>query len=457
MAKAKDSFVLSAGVQLVYPGKKSEQEIFSGVQAHCVTYWSSPTANGHNNTLYFGDNLPVMLSMLSNPIYAKKIRLVYIDPPYATNSVFQARGMKDAYADLLQGADYLEFLRERLTVIRELLADDGSIYVHLDENMAFEVKLLMDEVFGKSNFRNWITRKKCSTKNTTKNCYGDISDYILFYTKSSRYVWNRPYDEWPENKIAREYPCVDPNTGKRYKKVPIHAPGVRNGETGKPWRGMMPPPGKHWQYTPSRLDEMDANGEIYWSASNNPRRKVFFDPSKGIPIQDIWLEYRDSVNQNIRVTGYPTEKNLSMLETIIQASSNPGDIVMDCFCGSGSALQAAYSHDRQWVGIDNSVEAISATLRRFHMGVEAFGDYVSLSKQQGSDKDLLKPEAFALTLFEKCPLVLHVQDKLLELAVGTWGVMNEQQDEDEEELTDGSKLMPTEQQMRSTTTAATVP
>ena len=297
---------------------------------------------------------------------------------------------------------------------------NGTIYLHLDENMVFEVKILMDEIFGKSNYRNMITRKKCSTKNTTKKRFGNVSDYILFYSKSSNYVWNRPYDEWPSDKILKEYPCIEIETGRRYKKVPVHAPGTRNGETGQPWRGVLPPPGKHWQYTPTRLDEMDANGEIYWSASNNPRRKVYFDGERGIPMQDIWLENRDSINQNMLLTGYPTEKNLSMLETIVLASSNPGDIVMDCFCGSGSALEAAYKNNRQWIGIDNSIEAICTTLRRFHMGVEAMGDYVNPIKAKSKDSDLLNPECFNLSLFEKCPIILEIQDEYLDIAKSIW-------------------------------------
>ena len=407
-------------IQLTYPGKKLAEKIISGHQAHCTVFWKSETVNGHNNHLFFGDNLPILCSFLDNPDIAGKVKLIYIDPPYATNSVFQAKGQKDAYYDLLQGADYLEFIRERLILMRELLADDGSIYVHLDEKMAFEVKVLMDEIFGKSNYHNWITRKKCSTKNTTKNRYGNVSDYILYYTKTSKYIWNRPYDEWPEEKIIKEYPYIDTKSGRRYKKVPIHAPGVRNGETGKPWRGTPPPPGKHWQYTPSRLEEMDANGEIYWSANNNPRRKIYFDGQKGIPKQDIWLEYRDSINQNMKLTGYPTEKNIEMLEAIVQASSNPGDLVMDCFSGSGSTLQAAYTHGRQWIGIDNSIEAICATLRRFHMGVEALGDYVNPTNKLQDDAQLLNPEFFNTDVFEKCPIILEVQDEFLETAKGIW-------------------------------------
>jgi len=418
--KKSDNNGYTTDTELLFKGKRSIIEVLNDKRAKLNVFWKPEATNGHRNSLFFGDNLPVLLSLLDDKEVAGKVNLIYIDPPYATNSVFQAKGQKDAYHDLLLGADYLGFVRERLILMREILADDGSIYVHLDEKMAFEVKILMDEIFGKSNFRNWITRKKCSTKNTTRNRYGDISDYVMYYTKTSRFTWNRPFDEWPDDKIIKEYPCIESETGRRYKKVPVHAPGVRNGETGQPWRGVMPPPGKHWQYTPKRLDEMDANGEIYWSPSNNPRRKVYFDGDKGIPLQDIWLEYRDSINQNMRLTGYPTEKNINMLNTIVLASSNPGDVVMDCFCGSGSTLQSAYQNDRRWIGIDNSIEAICATLRRFHIGVEAIGDYVNPNDVVQDDGNLLDPNYFTPTLFEKCPIMLSVQDEYLDIARSMW-------------------------------------
>ena len=187
---------------------------------------------------------------------------------------------------------------------------------------------------------------------------------MLFYTKSDNYIWNRPFEEWDEDKILKEYPCIEKETGRRFKKVPIHAPGVRNGETGKMWRGMMPPKGKHWQYTPEKLDELDAKGEIYWSPTGNPRRKVYFDLSEGVPVQDIWLDYLDAYNQNIKVTGYPTEKNLSLLHRIIETSSNKGDLVLDCFCGSGTTLLASDMLSREWIGIDNSPLAIDTVIQR---------------------------------------------------------------------------------------------
>jgi adenine-specific DNA-methyltransferase len=351
-----------------YEGKKSESEILdlaNKSKPNFATYlFENHTQTQHFKKLFFGDNFLALSNLLNNENIKGKVRLIYIDPPYATNSVFMSKNQKDAYTDLLTGADYIEFMRERLVLLRELLAEDGSIYVHLDGNAIFEIKLILDEIFGAKNFRNFITRKKCNSKNYTRKTYGNISDYVLFYTKSDNYIWNRPFEEWDEDKILKEYPCVERETGRRFKKVPIHAPGVRNGETGKIWRGMMPPKGKHWQYTPEKLDELDAKGEIYWSPTGNPRRKVYFDLSEGIPVQDIWLDYLDAYNQNIKVTGYPTEKNLSLLHRIVETSSNKGDLVLDCFCGSGTTLLASDMLSREWIGIDNSPLAIDTVIQR---------------------------------------------------------------------------------------------
>jgi adenine-specific DNA-methyltransferase len=258
------------------------------------------------------------------------------------------------------------------------MADDGLIFVHIDQKMLFELKLLMDEVFGRTRFLNLITRRKCNRKNYTRNAFGNVSDHILLYSKTAEYVWHRPYESWSEEQILREYPYVDEHTGGRFKKVPVHAPGMRNGETGKRWRGKLPPPGKHWQYPPARLDEMDREGDIYWSPNGNPRRKIYFEQSKGLPVQDLWLHFRDAHNQNVQITGYPTEKNYEMLELIVRAATNPGDLVLDCFCGSGTTLEAAARLGRRFIGIDNSAVAKAATLKRLTLGRTAMGDFVGM-------------------------------------------------------------------------------
>lgn len=364
------------GFRLEYHGKKTKEDILSQPS----TNYEPAFYQKGENRLYHADNLGVLLTLAQDSNVAGKVNLVYIDPPFATDASFESRAQKHAYDDNIIGPEFVESLRERLILIHHILADNGSLYLHLDERMIFHFRVILDEIFGEKNFRNCITRKKCNPKNYTRKTYGNVADYILFYTKGDSYIWNRPIEEWDEIKAIKEYPCVDEN-GRRYKKVPIHAPGTRNGETGKEWRGMMPPPGKHWQYLPSKLDEMDKKGEIYWSPTGNPRRKIYLENSLGIPVQDIWMDMKDAHNQNIHITGYPTEKNLELLTRIVKASSNPGDLVLDCYAGSGTTLAAAASLGRQWIGVDRSDEAIKTILTRLEMGTEVMGDFVNQKKK----------------------------------------------------------------------------
>jgi adenine-specific DNA-methyltransferase len=385
-----ETYTSDYGYEIIYPDKYSASQI---IQSQPKNTYTELYHNHDINQIYFGENLDVLSFLYHNQCRKNKINLIYIDPPFGTNSIFQTRNQKNSYRDDLIGSHYIEFMRRRLVFLRELLADTGSIFIHLDNNMIFQIKIIMDELFGNKNFRGFITRKKCSTKNYTKNTFGNISDYILFYSKTDSYKWHRPTETWPDEKIEKEYPYIDELTGRRYKKVPIHAPGTRNGETGKPWKGMLPPPGKHWQYTPDKLTEFDNNGEIYWSSNGNPRRKVFLDEDKGIPVQDIWLNVQDSLNQNIKITGYPTEKNPYLLERIINAASDPGDIVMDCFSGSGSTLDAANQLGRNFIGIDNSYEAIANIIKRFTVGLKEMGDYVNGNNTRDQGVFAFSPES----------------------------------------------------------------
>lgn len=349
--------------------------------------------------LYHADNIDVLTALLNDREVCGKVTLIYIDPPYNTGGAFETRDFKHAYDDRFTIQNYLDFMRMRLELMHRLLSPEGSIYVHLDSNMVFHVKVMMDELFGMQNFKGMITRKKCKSKNFTRKTYGNISDYILFYTKTDEPVWNRPYEEWSNEKLLKEYPYIEEETGRRYKKVPVHAPGTRNGATGEPWRGLMPPEGKHWQFTPDKLEEMDQRGEIYWSQNGNPRRKVYLDRSPGVPVQDIWLDYLDVNNQNTLITGYPTEKNIDMLKRIIETSSRPGDLVLDCFAGSGTTLVAAEQLGRQWIGVDIGDEAIRTIQDRFLNGSHPMGDYVK--KKAKSQKAQMAMALFDDEDFEK--------------------------------------------------------
>lgn len=385
-------------VDLVYPGRQSQSQILATKSTSQFELVHRASAM---NRLYCGDNLAALRSLLADEGVRGKVELIYIDPPFATRGTFLSRKQKKAYEDDLCGAEYVENLRQRLVLLRELLSSSGSIYLHLDETMVFHMKLVMDEVFGASSYRNLIVRKKCNPKNYTRKAYGNVADFILFYTKTERYTWNRPVEPLSEQS-SKEYHYVEPKTGRRYMKVPVHAPGKRNGATGGLWRGKLPPPGKHWQYTPERLDQMDARGEIFWSKNGNPRRKVYLDEHQGVGIQDIWLGFRDAHNQNIKITGYPTEKNPDLLRRIIEASSSPGDLVLDCYAGSGTTMAVANELQRRWVGIDRSPLAISTILDRFEQGLLPMGDYVP--KKPRPKKPEAQPSLFD-SLDETIPAV----------------------------------------------------
>lgn len=362
------------GVSLVYPGKLAEKAILEPVKEEYLKLEGTKQSLSplHANSFILSDNWHALHTLRNQQI---KPTLIYLDPPYGTGLDFQSRQLEHAYDDTLGEAAYIEFIRRRLVLLREILSDDGSIYLHIGHQMLSHLKVIMDEVFGASNFRNIIVRRKCSSKNFTKNQYSNLNDYILFYSKSSRYKWNQPTTQPSEEWIDKEYTKSDEKG--RFKLVPIHAPGIRHGETGKQWRGMDPPPGKHWQYAPSKLEQLDKDGEIHWSKNGNPRRKIYLSNAKGMVVTDYWDQYRDAHHQSILVTGYPTEKNLDMLKLIVKASSDEGDLVLDPFCGSGTTLQAADELGRKWIGIDQSFTAAKATLGRLAIGLTPMGDFVT--------------------------------------------------------------------------------
>lgn len=317
--------------------------------------------------LIFGDNLKALSSLLKT--HKGKIDLIYIDPPFNTNQIFgvtdnrknaisRSKNCVTAYSDEMTREEFLEFIRIRLVLMKELLSEEGSIYLHINTKVGHYVKIIMDEVFGEKNFKNDITRVKSNPKNFSRSAYGNEKDVIYFYAKNyKKNIWNEIKIPMDENEIKKRFPKIDKN-GRRYTTIPLHAPGETNGITGKPWRDMNPPEGRHWRTSPSEFDKLDSMGLIEWSSNGNPRIIKFADEHKGKKIQDIW-HFKDPQNPV-----YPTEKNIDMLKLIIQQSSNKGSIVLDCFCGGGSTLIAAEELGRKWIGIDSSEVAINTVKSR---------------------------------------------------------------------------------------------
>jgi adenine-specific DNA-methyltransferase len=263
-----------------------------------------------------------------------------------------------AYIDDLKGYDFIEFIRERLIVARELLSNTGSIYLHIDYKIGHYIKIIMDEVFGIDNFRNDIARIKCNPKNFHRQAYGNVKDMILFYSKTKDVIWNDPKLPFNENDKEKLFKKIDEN-GRAYTTIPLHAPGeTKNGATSGLFKGLKPPKGRHWRCAPEELEELDKAGLIEWSSNGNPRKIIFADEKDGKKMQDIW-EFKD-----YQYPEYPTEKNIDLLRSIISASSNEGSIVMDFFCGSGTTLIAAQELGRNWIGIDKSEQAIKITKKK---------------------------------------------------------------------------------------------
>lgn len=354
-------------MELVYDGKKSIEEIKNS-SYKLAKENKSIEING-KGILLKGDNFKAMSSLLKN--YKEKIDLVYIDPPFNTNNKFMydnertstISNKKDsivAYDDNLPFEEYIEFIRERIILIYELLSNKGTLYFHIDTKIGHYIKIILDEIFGKDNFINDITRIKSNPKNFGRKAYGNEKDMILVYSKKPKNnIWHEIKIPLELEEIDKKFPKKDQD-GRRYNTIPLHAPGeTKNGVTGQPWRNMLPPEGRHWRTDPAEFEIMDEEGKIEWSSKGNPRIKKYADEHKGKKIQDVWKNYKDP-----QYPIYPTEKNFEMLDMIVKQSSNENSIIMDCFCGSGSFIEAGLKNNRIVIGIDKSDSSFTSMEKR---------------------------------------------------------------------------------------------
>lgn len=384
--------------ELVYHGKEREGDIIANTLAVPLQKIRTFGKNGDgwHNKLIFGDNLQVMKSLLEmrragdlcNADGSQGVRLVYIDPPFATKRDFSGKQEERAYQDKIAGARFVEFLRRRLVLIRELLSADGCVYLHLDQKKAHYAKVVLDEVFGEHNFVNEIVWKRLSAHNDAHK-YGPIHDTVFFYSKSSDYVWNQQFGAVSTEYVEQFFDQVDEKTGRPYARGDLTARGTRHGETGKAWRGINPTEkGNHWKVRPSELDRLDAQGRIHWPQKEDgmPRLKRFADELEGVQLQDLWLDIKLMHNLSAERTGYPTQKPEELLARIIKASSQVGDIVLDAFAGSGTSLSVAEKLNRRWIGIDCGKLAIYTIQKRM----------LNLRSEIGNKGRELKAKAFSL-------------------------------------------------------------
>lgn len=335
---------------------------------------STPIADSRN-LLVWGDNKLVMSSLLAD--YAGQVKLVYIDPPFDTGADFSMRVTigdggeiakepsileEHAYRDTWgSGIDsYLSMIYSRLVLIYELLAENGSLYLHVGPNVSHSVKLLCDEIFGAAAFRNEIVWRRTSAHSRLRR-YGPVHDVILYYVKGDAPLWNPQYAPYDEEYISSFYYRVEEESGRRYRLSDLTAarPGGRY-----LWKDKPPPGNRFWGYSEDRMLEFEREGRLVYSKNGIPSYKRYLDEMPGQLIQDVWTDISPLASQSVERAGYDTQKPEALLERIITASSDAGDLVADVFCGSGTTAVVAERMGRRWVACDLGRFAIHTTRKR---------------------------------------------------------------------------------------------
>ncbi len=360
------------------------------------------------NTLYFGDNLDVLRSQIKD----ESVDLVYLDPPFKSNAnynvLFKDRlgqpsesqaeafrdtwrwgeASRDAYDDVMRANGdlalaltglrswlgenpmmaYLAMMAARMIELRRVMKPSASLYLHCDPVASHYLKIILDAVFSPQNFRNEIIWKR-TTAHSGSNKYAPVHDVIFYFVKSAECVWHTPRADYTQEYLDKYYK-FDDGDGRLYWRDNLCAAGTRKGESGKPWRGIDPTEkGMHWKFTVQKLEELDKEGRIYWpSRGIMPQYKRYRSELKGRAISDMW----DDINRINPVggerMGYPTQKPVDLLERIITTSSNPGDTILDPFCGCGTTVEAAEKLGRSWLGIDVTHYAITLIEKRLSRG-----------------------------------------------------------------------------------------
>jgi site-specific DNA-methyltransferase (adenine-specific) len=314
---------------------------------------------------------------------------------------------------------YLVMMTARLVELHRVLKPTGSLYLHADPTASHYLKMILDTIFGGENFINEIIWKRSHPHGNVSRSYGAIHDVLLFYAKSSDYTWSKPHRPYflpngeldPEirDEILAQYAYVEETTGRRFQATSLLNPNPDRPNLTYEFHGHT----KVWRWTKERMLKAEQDGRLHFprDGSGIPREKRYLDEQEGFPLQDLWFDIPIS-SKNERL-GYPTQKPLALLERVIQASSNPGDVVLDPFCGCGTAVAAAHKLGRQWVGID--ITHLSIALLKYRLtdmfGLKAGADYrvigepedVGAARQLAAD-DRYQFQWWALSLVRAKPL-----------------------------------------------------
>ena len=346
---------------------------------------------GWTNKLIWGDNKLILSSLKSGPLRDEiekqgGLKLIYIDPPFDVGADFsmdieigddtftKKPGILEeiAYRDTWgKGADsFISMIYERLVLMRDLLAEDGSIYVHCDWRVNSYLRSILDEIFGPNNYVNQVCWRRTTAHGDAKQGakrFDIIDDTILIYSmNNARRIWNTQYVPFTDKQIAEQYNKQDQD-GRLYRLVTPTAakPG---GDTSYEWNGVLPPPGRFWAYSREKMAQFDDAGKLYYSSTGQPYIKYYLDERPGVAASTIWQDILLAPTSKERVS-YPTQKPEALLERIIRASSNEGDLVADFFCGSGTTAAVAEKLGRKWIATDLGKFAIHTTRKRI-IGVQ---------------------------------------------------------------------------------------
>jgi DNA modification methylase len=374
-------------IERCFEGGKEKQEKQSTLFEQAKE--SEPDNGSWKNLIVQGDNLQFLKTcyLNQNPLIKDKVKgkvkLIYIDPPFATKSEFRGSSGESSYSDKVDRAEFLESLRERLIFMREILADDGSIYVHLDVKMVHPVKLLMDSLFDE-NLVNEVVWKRRGGSMNQPTCFGNVVDYLLYYSKTPNYVFNPQYsleDENTKKYIEERFRYTDKN-GRRYMKSPLVSPKDRPNLKYE-FRGYMPPE-NGWLVSKEKMEKWYSEDRLILPEKSTQRiyRKIFLDEYVGQPVDCLWFDVFPVNPMASERINYPTQKPEALLERTIKASSNTGDLVMDCFAGSGTTAAVAEKLGRRWIMCDFGKHAIYTMQKRMleiadskALGKDDKGDY----------------------------------------------------------------------------------
>jgi len=407
------------------------------------------------NTLYYGDNLDILRRYIAD----ESIDLIYLDPPFnsqqaynvifaednGTDSTSQIQAFDDtwhwtteamdayeqvldhggepaeamrAFRGMLGDTDmmaYLAMMAPRLIQLRRVLKDTGSLYLHCDPTASHYLKILLDAIFRPENFRNEIVWQRSHPHGNVSRAYGAIHDLLLFYSKTDEYQWTKPHRSYllpdgqlePElaDKVLSQYKLVEEGTGRRFQATSLLNPNPDRPNLTYEFHGHT----RVWRWTKERMERAEREGRVYFPRGGEgvPREKRYLDEQEGIPLQDIWTELKAIPAQSAERLGYPTQKPEALLERIIEASSNEGDVVLDPFCGCGTTIAVAHRLKRRWIGIDITHIAVNLMKTRLRdtFGEEIESEYEVIGEptslggaRQLAQEDRFQFESWALGL-----------------------------------------------------------